>query len=362
MIDGVLYDVKLDMNGRGTVSVDSVGGAELTIEVQDVVNGNFEVFTPVTKTLYQDSLLAGSNVDESITASGGNDVLIGDASSIVQTADSYQTIATFDNGGHSSGINSKNGWSRSGNGNGGGSVSVVDNDNYYIFNGTDNDYLKLVDSRETGKGDPAQRASIFKSDLIQVSENGTIKFEYETSGYKSNDSLLWYLVDSTGAMVGTQRSLSSVSDFTSKESDPLDAGSYRLVFEVLDNSSSGSLELRIDNIQIGTHTTTADPVGNDTLLGGDGNDILFGDALNTDNLLWMEGRPDTLPDGSGLDALKAYLKADSWVMNRPIRKYLTTSRAIPTSLMSQATPVAGTTPSMAARATTSSMARAATTP
>jgi len=51
------------------------------------------------------------------------------------------------------------------------------------------------------------------------------------------------------------------------------------------------------------------PVSSDTLSGGDGNDILFGDVINTDNLSWA-GRPDNLPDGSGLDALKTYLKAD----------------------------------------------------
>ncbi|MGA0582607.1 MAG: VCBS domain-containing protein [Castellaniella sp.] len=51
------------------------------------------------------------------------------------------------------------------------------------------------------------------------------------------------------------------------------------------------------------------PVSSDTLSGGDGNDILFGDVINTDNLSWTD-RPDNLPDGSGLDALKAYLKAE----------------------------------------------------
>ncbi|WP_322998835.1 retention module-containing protein [Castellaniella sp.] len=51
------------------------------------------------------------------------------------------------------------------------------------------------------------------------------------------------------------------------------------------------------------------PVSNDTLSGGDGNDILFGDVINTDGLTWA-GRPDNLPDGSGLAALKAFLKVD----------------------------------------------------
>ncbi len=62
-------------------------------------------------------------------------------------------------------------------------------------------------------------------------------------------------------------------------------------------------------LQGGSSSTDPLPVSNDTLSGGDGNDILFGDVINTDNLSWA-GRPDNLPDGSGLDALKAYLKAD----------------------------------------------------
>ncbi|HMN20049.1 MAG TPA: Ig-like domain-containing protein [Ottowia sp.] len=48
-------------------------------------------------------------------------------------------------------------------------------------------------------------------------------------------------------------------------------------------------------------------VGNDIIHGGDGNDILFGDVINTDHLSW--GGRDDFPDGSGLSALKAYLKA-----------------------------------------------------
>src|SRR5690606_17770744 len=62
-------------------------------------------------------------------------------------------------------------------------------------------------------------------------------------------------------------------------------------------------------LQGGSSSTDPLPVSNDTLSGGDGNDILFGDVINTDNLSW-EGRPENLPDGSGLDALKAYLKAE----------------------------------------------------
>lgn len=53
------------------------------------------------------------------------------------------------------------------------------------------------------------------------------------------------------------------------------------------------------------------PVGDDRLFGGAGNDILFGDVINTDRLPWgvdgLPARPDSLPDGSGLAALEAFL-------------------------------------------------------
>ncbi|MEZ8797827.1 Ig-like domain-containing protein [Vibrio cyclitrophicus] len=51
-------------------------------------------------------------------------------------------------------------------------------------------------------------------------------------------------------------------------------------------------------------------MGNDEVIGNEGNDILFGDAINTDNLPWAENgliRPDSLPDGSGIDALTSFL-------------------------------------------------------
>jgi len=51
-------------------------------------------------------------------------------------------------------------------------------------------------------------------------------------------------------------------------------------------------------------------VGDDTLYGGDGDDILFGDAINTDKLPWgVAGNPDKPADFNevGLAALKAFL-------------------------------------------------------
>ncbi len=53
------------------------------------------------------------------------------------------------------------------------------------------------------------------------------------------------------------------------------------------------------------------PLDNDLLIGNDGSDILFADAINTDRLPWgIDGnpaKPATLLDGSGLFALKQFL-------------------------------------------------------
>ncbi|WP_417355691.1 type I secretion C-terminal target domain-containing protein [Gallaecimonas pentaromativorans] len=54
----------------------------------------------------------------------------------------------------------------------------------------------------------------------------------------------------------------------------------------------------------------ADPnaVGSDTLIGGEGNDIIFGDVLNTDFLSW-NGHDAGSHDGQGLQALVDYLQS-----------------------------------------------------
>ena len=54
------------------------------------------------------------------------------------------------------------------------------------------------------------------------------------------------------------------------------------------------------------------PLGGDTLIGGEGADIIFGDSINTDGgaLDWASvgGRPSDLPDGSGMLALERFLE------------------------------------------------------
>ncbi len=54
------------------------------------------------------------------------------------------------------------------------------------------------------------------------------------------------------------------------------------------------------------------PLGGDTLIGGEGADIIFGDSINTDGgaLDWASvgGRPSDLPDGAGMLALERFLE------------------------------------------------------
>ncbi|MDN5044010.1 VWA domain-containing protein, partial [Aliarcobacter butzleri] len=52
-------------------------------------------------------------------------------------------------------------------------------------------------------------------------------------------------------------------------------------------------------------------VGSDVINGGDGDDIIFGDSINTDNLLWngrfVEGHENYMSKGQGINALDKYL-------------------------------------------------------
>ncbi|WP_131825276.1 Ig-like domain-containing protein [Salinivibrio sp. IB872] len=66
------------------------------------------------------------------------------------------------------------------------------------------------------------------------------------------------------------------------------------------------------------------PVGDDEVIGNAGDDILFGDTINTDNLPWDENgltRPESLPDGSGVDALTTFLEMKNGAAPSDIELY-----------------------------------------
>ncbi|MGB6242546.1 MAG: type I secretion C-terminal target domain-containing protein [Castellaniella sp.] len=258
---------------------------------------------------------------------------IGDGVS-VSTLDKYDdTGSTFTTGGAtlvdfegSNGRNNLNAWVRGG---GQGSLSKVDKAPSWAW--WEENSMRITDtSSSDGK---AVVVSMAESQKITVTEANGVSFGFDATlnNYKAGDSFKWNLLmwDAQSAKWEVAESGTNADTVTQIHGP----GEYRFSFEVNDGSNGGTFSVDIDNIRTytsgkvgasevvldpsdlsaalvgGTHHTEPAPVGNDHLSGGAGDDILFGDVINTDSLTWA-GRPANLPDGSGLDALKAYLKAD----------------------------------------------------
>ncbi|WP_369692947.1 immunoglobulin-like domain-containing protein [Halomonas sp. BL6] len=197
----------------------------------------------------------------------------------------------------------------------------------------DQGYLQISDSRNQG-------AFSVTSDQFNVAADGSqLRFSYSTFS-NSSDVFGYQLQKLVGGSWNSliNSGLSRTGGSTIVIND-LAAGDYRLVYSVDDRSNNNSNatmslneiglvspvpvtaaigqpqivntadELSVALNQGSTELELAD-VGDDILRGGEGDDIIFGDAIFTDNLTW-EGRDSAeLPDGSGLKALKAYLEDD----------------------------------------------------
>ncbi|MEL7596471.1 Ig-like domain-containing protein [Aeromonas veronii] len=203
----------------------------------------------------------------------------------------------------------------------------------------DNGKIELTDRAYNG-------ASIFTSEALAVAAGNGIRFDLSTdSNFSSGDSFSVQLQRKDGSIwvdVG-----SAVSATGTINSGPLAAGDYRYVFTLSDIddgwswdrgwvSDNTSATLVIDNLAkvtnypqvgqpdiittadqlkavlVGSSTTnTPAEVGADVLHGGAGNDILFGDAINTDHLPWGTAGNPTKPadwvNGKGLDGLTQFL-------------------------------------------------------
>ncbi|MFQ2907642.1 cadherin-like domain-containing protein, partial [Aeromonas allosaccharophila] len=203
----------------------------------------------------------------------------------------------------------------------------------------DNGKIELTDRAYNG-------ASIFTSEALAVAAGNGIRFDLSTdSNFSSGDSFSVQLQRKDGSRwvdVG-----SAVSATGTINSGPLAAGDYRYVFTLSDIddgwiwdrgwvSDNTSATLVIDNLAkvtnypqvgqpdiittadqlkavlVGSSTTnTPAEVGSDVLHGGAGNDILFGDAINTDHLPWgtagNPAKPADWVNGKGLDGLTQFL-------------------------------------------------------
>ncbi|CAM3548261.1 hypothetical protein BOSP111201_11705 [Bordetella sputigena] len=182
------------------------------------------------------------------------------------------------------------------------------------------------------------KSTVYATDTynnITVGNGHTGHFEFDLaalSSFKSGDSVTWHLqqwLNNNWVDVQTGTSLGHIT------TNDVGSGTYRLAFEVYDgtnnNSSAG---ISVDNITLVDHQFVTGPtgevdivlqpsdlstaltgggshsdpqaVGADTINGGDGNDIIFGDTINTDALNSAQ-HPAGTHNGQGLQGLLDYL-------------------------------------------------------
>nr|WP_232482963.1 immunoglobulin-like domain-containing protein [Halomonas alkaliphila] len=230
-----------------------------------------------------------------------------------------EVLADFSN---NSGWNNANSWSKPSSG---GTLSRE---------GSANRYMEISD---TSVNNTAYTVATPQFD-VGADKFAGVSFRYHADIW-SNDSAAWKLqkldgnswtdVENQGGGLGYSYNWSSAA------SGALEQGTYRIAYTVNDETNeswTGNARLLIDDIKLtpyvpqgevnivnsadelnaalvnGSTNTELAELGDDVINGGDGNDIIFGDAINTDALDW-EGRE--LPDGSGMKALIEFLKVSN---------------------------------------------------
>ena len=235
-------------------------------------------------------------------------------------------------------------------------TAIVDlNDNSNWSNGATKPSGKIVFKDSTASDDKATRYES-AGFTMPVGSDTFVSFDYYNQNWKAGDSFTWYLEKYNATIgeweiveVGSNASAKDTASSSSKklmQTGILEAGDYRFAFEVEDKTdNSKDYQVLINNFNFnksnGSDTITGmagnpdiimtaeqlqyaleagglypelQPVGNDTVNGGAGNDIIFGDAINTDWLEW-DGRNNDAANqpnanGSGMAALKYYLGLD----------------------------------------------------
>ncbi|WP_211186997.1 VCBS domain-containing protein, partial [Achromobacter sp. Bel] len=232
------------------------------------------------------------------------------------------TLANFNSGSTSStNWNNMSNWTTTGTGSGS-SVSRT------------NSALQIVDT--TGGTHTTATSPTFT-----ISAYGKVTFDVTTSNYATGDKFTWTLQRWDGSKwvnMDSGSTTAALSGKTSVSSAVMPSGSYRLVYDLDDTTNnSQSATVQIDNIVQTSWTSsnvvsapggqvdivlkpedlttalqggniTNDPavVGNDVINGGAGNDIIFGDTINTDHLTWGNVAAGS-HDGQGLKALQDFL-------------------------------------------------------
>ncbi|WP_313702492.1 VCBS domain-containing protein, partial [Achromobacter sp.] len=220
---------------------------------------------------------------------------------------------TFNN---TSGVNNPDNWQKEGTG------TAVRTSNV----------MRLTDTAVDGK---AYTVTMSEANKIVVTNAAGASFGFDASvaNKGANDTFKWVLLKWDGSQWKEVEFGTEASTRTAGIHGP---GEYLFQFILNDNTPSNSaFRVDIDNIRTytsgrtgnsqvvlspsdlesalvgGSTSTELAPVGDDKIYGGDGSDILFGDAINTDQLPWgvngNPAKPTDYADGSGLDGLKLFL-------------------------------------------------------
>ncbi|MBV7503529.1 Ig-like domain-containing protein, partial [Achromobacter sp. ACM05] len=265
-----------------------------------------------------------SNVSDVYGIGIGDGVSVSTLDKYDNTGSSYTSggsvVASFES---SSGVNNVNNWEKSGTG------EVTDYNNGSSWWP---DYrMRITDTSVNGSAYVVTMAESHKM-VVTSASGASFGFNAFLGNQGAGDTFEWRLLMKVGnewkvVEKGTQ------ADTTTGIFGP---GEYRFQFAVSDNSNNNA-RFRVDIDDIRTYTsgrtgqsqvvlnpsdletalisgntsTELAPVGNDKIYGGDGSDILFGDAINTDQLPWgvngNPAKPADYADGSGLDGLKLFL-------------------------------------------------------
>ncbi|WP_447752430.1 retention module-containing protein [Pseudomonas nicosulfuronedens] len=319
LTDGNPTESRNDNNGQNTTYT--------------VVKDSVEAFANLSALGEVHAIGIGTSVNENLLKFFDNSNLTGTGSLNFGTTSSTSTLFDFNNG-------SVAGWTLSSVGSGNGTTAP---NSWSLFNGWQGE-MKMVDSN----GNAAPTQAISPGFSVASGASATFSFDFDKS-MNNRDTFVWKLeklVSGNWTTVSESGTLTFQSDSTTITTKPVGEGTYRFDFILTDNSNgsgnNSSATVYIDNIKQTTSTTVVvegptgevdivkqasdltaalhggssstelAPSGSDTIHGGAGDDILFGDAINTDNLPWgvngNPAKPADLPAGSGVSALSAFLE------------------------------------------------------